>query len=176
MSESNQNKKKGGLTVNRPRKTGGRGSGEFRIGSRDILATPEILSPFGFEEETATGKSRKGSKGNRAPAEAKTQAPVHNRKGKKAEAPQPPAEPPVKKSTGKAKKSKTSEVVAPPPAPTPQKPAQPPKKGKKGGPSIVSAEHSVVVSADTVGAAPQKACACVCVCYMPALEFILSGR
>ena len=28
-----------------------KGSGEFRIGSRDILATPEILSPF-FTEDT----------------------------------------------------------------------------------------------------------------------------
>lgn len=157
MSENNQSKKKGGLTVHRPRKSG-KGSGEFRIGSRDILATPEILSPFGFEEDTAPKKTRKNSKSEKATAEAKPQAPTHNRKGKKAADPQPPAEAPAKKNAGKTKKAKSVETQAAPTPAAPQKPAAAPRKGRKGGPSIVSAEKSVVVSADTLPAtaAPAK--------------------
>ena len=151
MSDSNQNKKKGGLTVNRPRKTGSKTSGEFRIGSRDILSTPEILSPFGFDEEPAPKKGRKGGKSEPAPAETKPQAPTHSRKGKKAPAPPAPpaAEPtPRKGMGGKTKKAKTAET---PKSSKPEPTATPaPKKGRKGGPSIVSADRSIVVSADTL--------------------------
>ena len=80
MSDRNQNKKKtGGLDRSRKEsKTtklkGSRETGDFRIGSRDILATPEILSPLGFEEETP--KSRRGRKSPVTPAEEKPAAPT----------------------------------------------------------------------------------------------------
>ena len=108
MSDNNHthnNKKKNGgaremavnreLTVNRTRTNGrgkGGGRGDFRIGSRDILSTPEILSPFGFDEPSEEiGRPRRGKKddaqavsGQGSSANAGTPtAPVHNRKGRK---------------------------------------------------------------------------------------------
>ena len=80
MSETTKNKNKSASAQNhghggRPRKNtktipnkGGRNSGEFRIGSRDILESPEILSPFGFEENTPP-KGKRGKKAD-APVEA----------------------------------------------------------------------------------------------------------
>ena len=62
MSEASKKKgfdrtRKGGKSEGRRQP---RGSGEFRIGSRDILSTPEILSPFGHEEESPRSR-RAGS-------------------------------------------------------------------------------------------------------------------
>jgi AraC-like DNA-binding protein len=77
MSETAKNKKKGGEAVGQPAshpashsrkntrsasKKGGGTGGDFRIGSRDILESPEILSPFGFDEESAVQKPRKAGK------------------------------------------------------------------------------------------------------------------
>ncbi len=115
-----------------PPRKGSRGSGEFRIGSRDILATPEILSPFGYEDETPaeTPKGRRNKKKtDSVPVE--TKAPVHNRKGKKKSEPAPVS--PAEKSTTET-----------------QKPAPSRSRGRRGGPSIVSAEDSIVVPAHTV--------------------------
>ena len=87
MSELNKNKKKGGFGGNGGKesrqKRSNRGNGEFRIGSRDILSTPEILSPFGFDEEPETGKTRRGKKSDVTFEEVKPTAPTHNRKNKK---------------------------------------------------------------------------------------------
>ena len=174
MSESNQSKKKGGgqSRAHKESKTmkfkGGRNSGEFRIGSRDILSTPEILSPFDYEEETP--KSHRKGKSEIAPAEEKPVAPTHNRKGKKKAE---PAEAP--KATETAKKGSRSHTPAKPEAAAPKKetkkdtaktaakeatPAEAPKKtsskGRRGAPSIVSAENSVVVAADTVAVESAK--------------------
>ena len=85
-NECKQPKKKGEAQSRAQKETkslkfkGGRG-GDFRIGSRDILSTPEILSPFDYEEETP--KSRRGKKNQLTPAEEKPVAPTHNRKSKK---------------------------------------------------------------------------------------------
>ncbi len=131
------------------RKTGGRG--EFRIGSRDILATPEILSPFGFDEDpTPADKPRRGKK--KAEGEAqKPAAPVHRRAAKK------PAEPPIEKPV---EAKKTAAEKAPD-----KKAAKPAASGAKRGrraPSIVSAENSIVVQANTLpaeGESPRRSAA-----------------
>ena len=176
MSESNQSKKKGSGQSCAPKESktmkfkGGRNGGEFRIGSRDILATPEILSPFDYDE---TPKSHRKGKSEAAPTEEKPVAPTHNRKGKKkadepaeapkaAEAPKKgsrartPAKPEAaapKKEIGK-ETAKTAKKAAAP-AETPKKA---PSKGRRGAPSIVSAEDSVVIAADTVAMdAPKQA-------------------
>ena len=191
MSENNQNRKnykkksfeaKGGtgenqLAVNRTRtgrgKTGGRG--DFRIGSRDILATPEILSPFGFDDAPDEESAGRRGKKNDSEAVAPT-APVHNRRGrKKASDSAENAEKSGKNSkTGKAdkpgknadtltSKSTTKQHTAADQMPTDKrsrtsatKSASPTPKGRgrKGGPSIVSAEDSIVVPANTM--APQS--------------------
>ena len=172
MSESNQNKKKGGGQSRSAKESkslkfkGNHNSGEFRIGSRDILATPEILSPFDYEEETP--KSRRKGKAEAAPAE-KPAAPTHNRKGKK-KASEPVETPKATDTAKKGSRSHTApkaETAAPKKetkdAEAPKKetkPAEAPKKtsskGRRGAPSIVSAENSVVVAADTVVADPPK--------------------
>ena len=156
MSET---KKKGG-SAGRPRKEnktakfkGGRESGEFRIGSRDILATPEILSPFDYEEETP--KSRRSKKSELNPVETKPAAPTHNRKGKK-KAEEAHAEP-VAETKSRTKKSAKSNTPAEKPA-TEAKPASATSKGRgrKGSASIVSADRSIVVSADTIASTAPK--------------------
>ena len=187
MSESNQSKKKGGgqSRAHKENKTmkfkGGRNSGEFRIGSRDILSTPEILSPFDYEEEAP--KSRRGKKNELKPVEEKPVAPTHNRKGKKKAEdflPEPEKKEKETKSSrakGESKAAKTeknppkSASKAPAkstaaksaekaPAKTAEKPAAPQAKpsgrSRKGGPSIVTAENSIVVSADTVAVEAPK--------------------
>ncbi len=130
---------------------GGRGNGEFRIGSRDILATPEILSPFETEETNAG--SRRGKKKNTAmTAEPAPVAPVHNRKGrKKVEEPEAPAKA-ATASSRTAKKAETETKKAASPA-TPA-PSASRGRGRRGGPTIVSAEDSIVVPAATVDTAP----------------------
>ena len=85
MSENRKKKSTGGTASFRKeskpaQKKTGRGNGEFRIGSRDILATPEILSPFEADESV---KSRRGRKNELTPAPQKPAAPTHSRKGKK---------------------------------------------------------------------------------------------
>lgn len=164
MSTSNQNKKKdGGQSSSRKEgKTlkfkGHKESGDFRIGSRDILSTPEILSPFGYEEEAP--KSRRGRKNELTAAEEKPVAPTHSRKGKKKT-----EEPAPAKSESKASRTKTDKAPAgkAAKAEAPKKetaPAEAPKKtssrSRRGGASIVSAENSVVVAADTVTAEAPK--------------------
>ncbi len=175
MSDRNQNKKKSGGYA-RPRKEpkttklkGSREPGDFRIGSRDILSTPEILSPFGFEEETP--KSRRGRKSSVTLTEEKPVAPTHNRKSKKkaeepaavrqetkagrtktdakkadakkADAKKADAKIADKKTASKTEKKTFSDVPEVRPA---KKTAS---KGRRGS-SIVSAEDSIVVAADTV--------------------------
>ena len=172
MSESNQNKKKGGGQSRSAKESkslkfkGNHNSGDFRIGSRDILATPEILSPFDYEEETP--KSRRKGKAEAAPAE-KPAAPTHNRKGKK-KASEPVETPKATDTAKKGSRSHTApkaETAAPKKetkaAEAPKKetkPAEAPKKtsskGRRGAPSIVSAENSVVIAADTVVADSPK--------------------
>ena len=164
MSTSNQNKKKGGgqSSSRKEGKTlkfkGHKESGDFRIGSRDILSTPEILSPFGYEEEAP--KSRRGRKNELTAAEEKPVAPTHSRKGKKKT-----EEPAPAKSESKASRAKTDKAPAgkAAKAEAPKKetaPAEAPKKtssrSRRGGASIVSAENSVVVAADTVTAEAPK--------------------
>ena len=186
MSENNRNKKRGGGQSRSSKESkslkfkGGRGSGEFRIGSRDILATPEILSPFDYDTEPP--KPQSGRKNEAAPTE-KAVAPTHNRKGKKnihksgettknngssntnkgnashpsgksqgatpkKEHAAPKKESPKKESSKKESPKKETNPAAP------QKKNN--TKGRHGAPSIVSAENSVVVTADTVMAAPSK--------------------
>ena len=174
MSENNRNKKKGG-GQSRPNKEskslkfkGGRGSGEFRIGSRDILSTPEILSPFDYEPETP--KAKHGKKGDVASAEKTSVAPTHNRKGKKT---RHESLEPVKSAgnmnrnsrtegSGKVNNPAPKNESAPHKEQAPQKDVRPApskksgSKGRRGVPSIVTAENSVVVAADTVLVEPHK--------------------
>ena len=171
MSDRNQNKKKtGGLDRSRKEsKTtklkGSRETGDFRIGSRDILATPEILSPLGFEEETP--KSRRGRKSPVTPAEEKPAAPTHNRKSKKkAEEPAPvkqeakagrtKADKNADKKSADSKKIAKAEAPKKTEAPIETAPKKAPSKSRRGGASIVSAEDSIVVAADTVAAEAPK--------------------
>ncbi len=127
----------------KPIHKGRQDTGEFRIGSRDILATPEILSPF--ESDTGADNRRDKNKKKNAPVqEAKKDAsrtPVHNRKGqhKTAEAPDAPVKP-----TRASKQSKPSPTRA-----SEQKPTVGRGRGRRGGPGIVSAEKSIVVPAAT---------------------------
>ena len=163
MSANNQSKKKGEAQSRAQKETkslkfkGGRG-GDFRIGSRDILSTPEILSPFDYEEETP--KSRRGKKNQLTPAEEKPVAPTHDRKSKKkaAETELSKTKTETKASRAKAdkstaKKADNKALEAPVEAAPPKKA---PQKGRRGGPSIISAEDSVVVAADTVTAEAPK--------------------
>ena len=166
MSETNKNQKKtaGKTQKGRVGRTkGGHNSGEFRIGSRDILSTPEILSPFDYEEE-APKPRRKGKA--ELTAEEKPIAPTHNRKGKKkAEDFLPEPDKKETKSSRATEAKKAAEPAkrthakkdTPLPESNPKKPAS---KGRRGAPSIVSAENSVVVAADTLTAdAPKTASA-----------------
>ena len=171
MSDRNQNKKKtGGLDRSRKEsKTtklkGSRETGDFRIGSRDILATPEILPPLGFEEETP--KSRRGRKSPVTSVEEKPAAPTHNRKGKKkAEEPAPvkqeakagraKADKSADKKSADSKKSAKAEAPKKTEAPVEVSPKKTPSKSRRGGASIVSADDSIVVAADTVAAETPK--------------------
>ncbi len=195
MSETNSKQKNRknaaeGLTVNRPRKGRG-GDGEFRIGSRDILATPEILSPLDAtptrEDESAA--PRRGRKKADTTTTAQTAdaaqpaAPVHNRKGRKRTEGTPGESTKTdnrggggkgnksakntandrsgavdtatrtSNSTGKSTRSGRGADVTLTVAekqPT-RKPAAGGKgRGRRGGPSIVSAEDSIVVPAHTL--------------------------
>ncbi len=139
-----------------PRK-GGRNGGDFRIGSRDILATPEILSPFDFESEDAkesTSKPRRGSKkkpDTMPVAPAHTEAPVHNRKGRKKAETSIPPEPP--EMTARKPKSSSPSTAKPAGSVSPKPTASTPRnRGHRGGPTIVSAEDSIVVPASTLPA------------------------
>ena len=154
-------------TKSAPEKNG-QERGEFRIGSRDILESPEILSPFGFEAE-ATPKSKRSKKSAAPAEEAKPTAPTHNRKGKKkAETDDIPT--PAAKTSGSSAKSgraksgesKTAAATKPqstqtPEAKVPQAPAAKAANRSRRGTSIVSAKDSIVVTADTVETAPEKA-------------------
>ncbi len=169
MSETKPSKKKS--AAERPSRTGGKSggksmnfkgghnSGEFRIGSRDILATPEILSPHEFEDTADAGKRTVKRKNADTPAEAAPHAPTHNRKGrKKAEAPAPasaPAKP--KQVSSRAAKPAAEERPAPQTKPAAKAPLAsanptPRSRGRRGGASIVSAEDSIVVPASTLPA------------------------
>ncbi len=168
MSET----KKKSASSNRPQRAGGKTggtkktaykgdrTGDFRIGSRDILATPEILSPFDYEEPTVstTGGKRADRKKNAdvlaAPA---PQAPVHSRKGRKKSTDGGEATPTkAKQTTARAVKSAIDPKSPAPKAPeastakTGTTPAR--GRGRKGGAAIVSAEDSIVVPATTLPA------------------------
>ena len=174
MSATEKNKKKTaseksptkGLSNGRPRKSskpsGKRsehGNGDFRIGSRDILESPEILSPFSLEEEAAP-KPRRGKKAN-IPEAPKPTAPTHNRKGRKKTDEAPAFGANGGSDTGKGKHTaakipasgnKTSHK-----SDTEASSAKNTSSGgRRGKSSIVSAERSIVVSADTVTPAPQE--------------------
>ena len=181
MNETKQNKKKHTRAnpSEAPRRAGNpggkkaprkpqRGTGEFRIGSHDILATPEILSPFESTPAKSGGESRHGgkkkeSKTERAatPTKEAVHAPVHNRKGrnKKADAPAKETrvkEAPVKETRVKETPAKEQTPKAAPANAPKAAPANAPKKSnRRGGPKIVSAENSIVVPAATVPA-PQS--------------------
>ena len=193
MSDTTKNQKKASGTgghasgntaghAGRPRKNTksapkkeSKGSGEFRIGSRDILESPEIMSPFDPEEPVAP-KSRRGKKADTPPAEeVKPTAPTHNRKGKKKadETAHAKADTPAsagqskassEKSTKSSAKSKASTAAVSAaateakasPAPKSTSETKPSGKSRRGGASIVSAEDSIVVTADTVAPAPRK--------------------
>ena len=145
-----------------------KGSGEFRIGSRDILATPEILSPFFTEDtqdsaqgnkkgnnkktnkrtDTNLTKSVKPGKGKQQSTPEvtlteKPAAPVHNRKGRKS-------------TKGKVEATQPTLEVTKPATPKKNEKAAPAKKsrGKGRTPSVVSVEDSIVTDARTV--APEK--------------------
>ncbi len=136
-----------------PAQKGGRGASEFRIGSRDILATPEILSPFGFEDEAPStqesGKIRRESKKKAAApaAETKVSAPVHNRKNR-----QKSESAPASVKPAKAEKSSTAAE----PSNTAPKISSARSRGRRG-PTIVSAEDSIVVPANTVAESHEPA-------------------
>ena len=157
MNETKQNKKKHtrANTSEVPRRAGNqggkkrprkpqRGTGEFRIGSHDILATPEILSPF-EPGLTPAEPTRKGNKKNTSTKET-VQAPVHNRKGRNKKAAEAPA--PVKEAPVKEKTSKTT--------PAPQETKKSSGRNRRNAPKIVSAENSVVVPASTVSASQNQ--------------------
>ena len=173
MSEPNKNKKKTSSQSDRtgrgkaPRTKGSRNSGEFRIGSRDILATPEILSPLGFEDDAP--KSRRGKKNELTPTESKPVAPTHNRKGKRtAEDFLSEFEMPEKKSDRSARGRNDQKPVRPEMTPkrssgkaseagsNTSASAPSPSRGRKSAASIVTAEKSIVVAADTVATDPVK--------------------
>lgn len=181
-----QNKKKGSVRPPKEPRTikhkGGREMrepGEFRIGSRDILATPEILSPFDLEESTP--KPRRGQKGSayvgessefNASGEERVLAPTHGRKGRR------------KEETGRVNRGRLSGKNIPPMGAdttpvggetrtnrrsgdkTPDRIDESPKatsgtgrspsggKGRRGSPSVVSARDSIVVTADTLTPTP----------------------
>ncbi len=163
MSETKQTKKK--APTGRARKGGGKPGGhkggrggDFRIGSRDILATPEILSPFDFNaEEADTGTKSRRTRKTDPPPETKPVAPTHNRKGRKKAEPEV-TDSPAQKSAAKSPKSQTTDKTPPPRKTerTPEKAVQNPtaalakSRGRRGGPSIVSAEDSIVVPAKTL--------------------------
>ncbi len=167
MSETKQTKKKS-PSESTPRPSGGRGkngkttargsrnSGDFRIGSRDILATPEILSPFGFEDEDMTDMSPQTRKGGKKKSEAPAVAPVHNRKGRKKTEEDTPVESAVRttKTAFSTAKSRAPKAIAGVTADTAEvsvkKPAARRTGGRRGGPGIVSAEDSIVVPAHTL--------------------------
>ncbi len=129
---------------------GGRGgrTGEFRIGSRDILESPEILSPHTHENSS----SKRGGKKKPAGASPETPvAPVHNRKGRKKtgtpEATATPTVPAAKPKTAPTRAAKST--AATPAAPTASTPRT---RGRRNGATIVSAEDSIVVPAATLPA------------------------
>ncbi len=174
MSETknNKNKKKGdSLTVNRTRKGSGKSGfrsgsrGDFRIGSRDILSTPEILSPMGFEDDFLAprgtkGNTRAGKNTGKAMDGDKPVAPAHNRKGRQKTDPSPvEASKPARNAGSKAKASTKDNTEAPAKNPSKGKAAAPAKtaaktsakgRSRRSGPSIVSAEDSIVVPAATL--------------------------
>ena len=159
MSKINKNTKKettGGRSAKETKssfKKNSRGSGEFRIGSRDILATPEILSPFGYDDEAEASKSHRKSKSDTF--SDKPVAPTHNRKGKKkADEPAPVKTERKSPANSKSSSSKSTKPSAPEVKTSPSLPVS--GKGKRGAPSIVSTEDSIVVPASTVEAAPHK--------------------
>ena len=171
MSETAKNKKKdtapeknGGRpkknTKSSPRKGGGREGRDFRIGSRDILESPEILSPFGFDEEPAPAPKHTRGKKSEAITESKPAAPTHNRRGKKKG---DAGNTTVEKATfskGDLKGDSKPEARAESKPAAKQAPKHAAKgasgRGRRGGASIVSAENSIVVSADTVETAHHK--------------------
>ena len=137
-----------------------KGSGEFKISSRDILATPEILSPF-FDEDTrdaapanARGRKKNGGKS----AETASSKPAKSGKTKKNTAPEAVADekPAAPVHNRKGRKSAKGKTEAPVPTPEVAKSATPAKKsrGKSRLPSVVSVEDSIVTNARTV--APEK--------------------
>ncbi len=168
MSETNQSNKKKPTGRGKPRPNSGRG--DFRIGSRDILATPEILSPFADDTvaETACPRPSRSKKKTATPATDAVTAPIHNRKGRKKVA---DATPETKtditarsslKADKTAKTGKASKSTALPKAAKTTDPVQSPRvtagtstatgrnRNRRGGPSIVSAEDSIVVPASTL--------------------------
>ena len=160
-------------------------NGDFRIGSRDILESPEILSPFDAVEDESP-KPKRGKKTASAAEGTKPTAPTHNRKGKKkADAPAEVTASEAAPAPAKTTKSKTAEASASkggsaktnhskaaeakskaatteqaPPTEAAKAASKPTAKTgsrSRRAPSIVSAEDSIVVSADTVEVAPPKA-------------------
>ncbi len=151
----NENKNKKKAPAGRGGARGKSGRGEFRIGSRDILATPEILSPLGFEEEAAEEqKSRRGRKSAARTEEPKATAPTHKRK-KAEEAPREDKKAKVEKTAKTERGTKADKAAKAPAEPVKEAP-KPQKRTRRGGPTIVSAEDSIVVPAKTVSAAAES--------------------
>ncbi len=168
MSETKQTKKKP-VSSERPHRAGAKAggskktsfkgghNGEFRIGSRDILATPEILSPFDHEESPTPAPG--GKRGAKKKSPEPVAAPTHNRKGRKkvADELEAPAGKP-KTTAARASRSVTTSDKGPatpqPIASLPAKSASvtpaPRGRGRKGGPTIVNVEDSIVVPATTL--------------------------
>ncbi len=144
----------------RPFHKGGHASGEFRIGSRDILATPEILSPFAPDEpaaETAPAANRRGKKKNAGEAanDASAHVPIHNRKGQKKSN---EADAPTKQKAAGGRTTGRTEAKASAAKNPAKTPAAGRNRGRRGAPAIVSPADSIVVPAKTMtpAAAPAR--------------------
>lgn len=183
MSESSHTKSKKNTATNtaanrsdlnsrrgpgRPPRQTARSNGEFKIGSRDILATPEILSPFEFDapvseqKQTAPRHDRKGGrkKANEAVTEAPaaesmpidTRSPNTARKNAATTKATPGNAEPRRRNAKGARATETVFEEAPAAnKPAEKKPAAK-NRGRQSGSSIVSAENSIVVPANTLPA------------------------
>ena len=132
-------------------KKNSRGSGEFRIGSRDILATPEILSPFGYDDEPETPKTRRKGKSEPAAVESKPIAPTHNRKNKKKADEPLPVSTHIENKSAKSGKTGTAGSKSSPSTQTGSTAKSAAGKSRRNSSSTVSVEKSIVIPADTVG-------------------------
>ena len=150
MSE-NSNKNRSGSRTRRPRGTS-RQHGEptaaspLRIGSRDILGSSEILSPY--DTKATSPKPSKAQKAVKESAPEKVVAPTHNRKGRKnrPDTAKASAEAPAAKANNK-KKTVEQPAAAPEPA---AKTAPKQNRKRRGAPTTVAVEDSIVKTARTL--------------------------